>query len=211
MPTNVLESIVEVDSNVEAFGEDGCGIHLLFSQGLGEVKVISLNRILTLIWIFHLCHMWECSSKCSKVDDFPWGVPILAKSSLIWISCTIPLLFYDTTTSWIGKPSYICDTISIISIFFCFTCFIVYLCRSWSRAYPLHSSSYWRFELGVSCISLLWFLCEVVDGIISAKLMVSNLIVDMAVDLPSHLCLSLWCLSCNSFQFFFCYLVFSSA
>lgn len=49
MPTNVLESIVEVDSNVEAFGEDGCGIHLLFSQGLGEVKVISLNRILTLI------------------------------------------------------------------------------------------------------------------------------------------------------------------
>lgn len=60
-----------------------------------------------------------------------------------------------------------------------------------------------RFELGVNCISLLWFLCEVVDGIISAKLMVSNLIVDMAVDLPSHLCLSLWCLSCNSFRFFF--------
>lgn len=75
MPIDVLEFIVEANGNVKAFEEPSCDIYLLLSQDLSEMKVIYWDCILSPIWIAHMCYMWECSSECFKVKDFPWGGP----------------------------------------------------------------------------------------------------------------------------------------
>lgn len=56
MPTNALESVVKATGDVEAFGEAICEIYLLLSRDLGEVEMLSRDRIWTSC-VAHLCHM----------------------------------------------------------------------------------------------------------------------------------------------------------
>ena len=83
------------------------------------------------------------------------GILILANFSLVPCSHTISLPLYNATTSWIGKHSHICKTMSMlgIALLFCVLC-CFRLCRIWTCVYPPHSSSTWRFGCRLGSLSL---------------------------------------------------------
>ena len=101
------------------------------------------------------------------------GIPNLANSSLVWCSCIISLSPCVVTVSWMGKPSHMCETISMLGMVFLVLMLWCLLAPELVACLP--TSFLFRLVLWLSVVvSFLGLLCGFGGGVVSARLMASN-------------------------------------
>ena len=79
MPTNSFEALVKADGDVESFREAGGWVDLLLSWYLGEVEVMSRDRIRSFARVVRLRHARKCSSEGAEIKNLSRGGPDLSK------------------------------------------------------------------------------------------------------------------------------------
>ena len=69
MSANSFEAVVEADGDVESFGQAGGWVDLFLPRYLGEVEVMSWDRIRSFTRVVHLRYAGECSSEGAEIKN----------------------------------------------------------------------------------------------------------------------------------------------